>query len=215
MKKIVLLTGSPGRLGSAFCEKYYDDYYVIGVARKKQANFAHEFISADITTEAENIVNQILKKHKRIDILVNNAATYAIKELSDLPPEEMLNLFNINVVAPHALTRLVLNNFWWNRADRNESLNRCVINVSSISSTHVYPKQGAYAASKAALDMLSKHQARELAQYKVRVAVLSPTSFPRLVSCEEVADALHKLIQSQKTFLEVLEKSDDKRLASK
>lgn len=206
-KKIILMTGTPGRLGSAFCEKYYDDYFVIGVARNEKSNFAHEFIKGDITTDAEKIVDHVLEKHKKIDVVVNNAATYSIKPLSELKPDEMLNLFSVNVVAPHALTRFVVNKFWWNRPEKNKLFNRSIVNVSSVSATNVYANQGAYASSKAALNMLSRFMAHEFEQYGLRVNTLSPTSFPRLISCERVADSLRELIEGTQhnTILEVLE----------
>ncbi len=196
MKKIVLLTGSPGRLGSAFCEKYYEDYFIIGVARNRLANFAHEFIQGDICFEAEKIVSKVLTKHKKIDVLINNAATYHIKPLDELEASDMLETFLTNVVAPHNLARQILNKFWRTRFEKNREFNRGIINVSSISATNVYPGQGAYAASKAALNMLGEHMSREFAQFGIRVNTLAPTAFPSIVSCEQVADALVELERS-------------------
>ena len=198
MKKVVLLTGSPGRLGSAFCEKYYDNYTIVGVARNKLANFAHHFIEADINVDHKRVVDETLEKFGRIDVLINNAATYAIKPVSQLHVSEMMELYQTNLFSPYRLTMCVFHKFWKNKAAKNEKLKRNVINVSSISSRQVWPNQAAYASSKAALNMLSLHLARELEPFGLRVNVLSPTAFPAKVSCEEVADALVDLERSEK-----------------
>jgi 3-oxoacyl-[acyl-carrier protein] reductase len=198
-KKVVLFTGSPGRLGSAFCEKYYDDYTIVGTARRKQANFAHHFIQADIREDCDRVVSEALDKFGRVDVLVNSAAVYAVKPILKLEPEEMAELFRTNVVAPFALARCLLRNFWAASPDENRRRDRGVINLSSVSATNVYPRQAAYASSKAALNMLTRHMAAEFGEYGVRVNALSPTTFPGIVSCERVADALVELERSGAT----------------
>src|SRR4051812_40065972 len=104
-RRVVLITGSMGRLGSCLCEKYYDDYYFVGVGRKRsQSNFAHHFIQADINTDAKAIINETLQKFKRLDLLINNAAIYNIRPLEEIKGEEMAQLFQTNVIAPHVLS---------------------------------------------------------------------------------------------------------------
>src|SRR4051794_26346787 len=99
-KRVVLITGSPGRLGAAFCEKYYDQYFIVGVARNKKSNFAHYFIEADVRTQAQEIVEETLVKFKRIDVLINAAAITATKPLLQLDEDELMLLLSTNVVAP-------------------------------------------------------------------------------------------------------------------
>src|ERR1019366_258116 len=178
MKRIVLLTGSPGRLGSCLCEKYYDNYFFVGVGRTKKSNFTHHFIQADITTQAEQIVEEVIQKFKRIDVLINNAAIYCIKPLKDVTADMMRSLFETNFIAPHHLSNLVLNKFWSVRKKKNKERNRNIINVSSISATNVYDGQGAYAPSKAALSLLTLYQAKEFKEYNIRVNALAPGQFP-------------------------------------
>lgn len=189
-KRVALITGSMGRLGSALCEKYYDDYYFVGVGRTKKSNFAHHFIQADINTDAKAIVEETLQKFKRLDLLVNNAAIYSIKPLEEITGEEMAQVFQTNVIAPHVLSNTVLHLFWKARKEKNKERNRNIINVSSISATNVYGGQGVYAPSKAALNILTLYQAKEFAAYNIRVNALAPTGFPRIITTESVADAV-------------------------
>jgi NAD(P)-dependent dehydrogenase (short-subunit alcohol dehydrogenase family) len=189
-KRVVLLTGSMGRLGSALCEKYYNDYFFVGVGRTKKSNFAHHFIQADINSDAEKIVAETLQKFKRIDVLVNNAAIYSIKPLREITGEQMASVFQTNVIAPHVLSNTVLNMFWKDRIERNKERNRNIINLSSISATNFYKGQGAYAPSKAALNHLTIYQSEEFKEYGIRVNAIAPTSFPSIISAEVVADAV-------------------------
>lgn len=200
-KRVVLLTGSMGRLGSAFCEKYYNDYIIVGCGRNKKSNFAHHFIKADVNTEAEKIVDETLLKFERIDVLINNAATYSIKPLVDIDHKTLSDLFTTNVVSPHWLSILVLRKFWMNKIDKNKKRNRNIINVSSISGLHVYKNQGAYAPSKAALNLLTRYQASEFAAYNIRVNAIAPTGFPSIITTESVADALREMDESTETGL--------------
>ncbi len=201
MKRIVLLTGSMGRLGSALCEKYYDDYVFVGCGRTKKSNFAHYFIQADINTQAEEIVEETLQKFKRVDVLINNAAIYCIQPLKDISVQMMRDVFETNVIAPHNLSNLVLKKFWSSRLEKNKERNRNIINISSVSDSKVYEGQGAYGPSKAALSLLTLYQAKEFSQYNIRVNALSPTSFPHYITTEAVADMVVEMDRSNLTGL--------------
>jgi 3-oxoacyl-[acyl-carrier protein] reductase len=87
------------------------------------------------------------------------------------------------------------------KTDKNKKRNRNIINVSSISGLHVYRNQGAYAPSKAALNLLTRYQAVEFAEYNIRVNAIAPTGFPSIISTESVADALREMDQSSETGL--------------
>ena len=103
--------------------------------------------------------------------------------------------FDVNVRAPLAITAEVARQFWIGREKENAAANRNVINVSSTAGARVYPGYGqsVYAASKAALNHLTRHMAAELEPHGVRVNALAPTSFPAIVPTYVVADALARL----------------------
>lgn len=63
----------------------------------------------------------------------------------------------------------------------NRERNRNIVNVSSLAGTTVFPGQGqaVYAASKAAVNQLSKHLAVEFGGFGIRVNALAPNSFAR------------------------------------
>jgi NAD(P)-dependent dehydrogenase (short-subunit alcohol dehydrogenase family) len=95
--------------------------------------------------------------------------------------------------ADQQLTRLA-QRFWLHRDLDNRDHNRNVVNVSSLSASRVYPGgQAVYAASKAALNQLSRHLAAEFGVFGVRVNALAPNNFPSVVRTESVASAIARL----------------------
>lgn len=97
-----------------------------------------------------------------LELLVNNAGTLGpapLPALADVQPDELTDTFATNVVAPTALTQLLL-----------PALRRAqgvVVNLTSDAAVEAYPGWGAYGASKAALDHLSAVLAEELPDLRV------------------------------------------------
>jgi NAD(P)-dependent dehydrogenase (short-subunit alcohol dehydrogenase family) len=85
------------------------------------------------------------------DLLVNNASTLGASPMpavADLEPEVLDDTLLTNVVAPHALTRLLLPQLLGQRGT--------VLNITSDAAVEPYEGWGAYGASKAALDHLTR-----------------------------------------------------------
>jgi short-subunit dehydrogenase len=89
-------------------------------------------------------------------LLINNAGTLGVSPLpalADYPPDELLAAFKVNVVAPLALTQLLL-----------PDLRRhggAVLNVTSDAAVEPYAGWGGYGAAKAALEQASNVLAAE------------------------------------------------------
>jgi NAD(P)-dependent dehydrogenase (short-subunit alcohol dehydrogenase family) len=98
-------------------------------------------------------------------LLVNNASTLGASPMPavvDLPEDTLLHALTTNVVAAHELTRLLLPQLLAHRGT--------VVNLSSDAAVEPYEGWGAYGASKAALDQLTRILAAEqpsLAVYAV------------------------------------------------
>lgn len=104
-----------------------------------------------------------------IDILVNNAGTLTrCKDFLAIPIEEVDLLHQVNYRAPFILTQLVAKQM------KNQGTGGSIINISSVSTELVAPGFAHYEASKAALNMLTKSAASELAAYQIRVNAISP-----------------------------------------
>ncbi len=85
------------------------------------------------------------------DLLVNNASTLGaspMPSLADLPDDVLDDVLLTNVVAPHAVARTLL--------PQLRERQGTVIGISSDAAVEAYAGWGAYAASKAALDQLTR-----------------------------------------------------------
>ncbi len=92
----------------------------------------------------------------RLDLLVNNASslgTTPLPRLGRQSADNLADVYRVNVLAPHALTTVLLPVL---RANRG-----VIINVTSDAAIEGYPGWGAYGASKAALEQWSNVLAAE------------------------------------------------------
>jgi NAD(P)-dependent dehydrogenase (short-subunit alcohol dehydrogenase family) len=220
-KRVCLLTGAAGKLGTEFCRRHAERYEIVAVHRSRAPavtsqeqryvdpldpsaelpDNAHPVFSvrADLTASGEiaRVVELALARFDRIDVLVNAAAHWVMAPMvgSRALLESTQAQFEINTMIPLRLAIEVAERFWRDRPDENRARRRGVVNVSSISGLRVFPglHQSVYSASKAALNYLSLHMAEEFGSFGVRVNALLPTSFPRIIPSERVADALAQL----------------------
>ncbi len=125
-------------------------------------------IPADLAdpSSPERIVNLVVSKWNRIDVLVNNAATIQILPIEDVDVEMFDHHVAVNVRAPYLLTRAMLP---YLRASESAA----VVNISSTAAAFSVPGQSIYGLTKAALEYLTRSLAAELAPI-VRVNCISP-----------------------------------------
>jgi NAD(P)-dependent dehydrogenase (short-subunit alcohol dehydrogenase family) len=92
----------------------------------------------------------------RLDLLVNNAGTLGaspLPALADYPADELRAAFEANVIAPIALTQLML--------PLLRARGGAVLNITSDAAIEAYPGWGGYGAAKAALEQASNVLAAE------------------------------------------------------
>lgn len=131
-------------------------------------------IQADFTQldGIEHFFKQALYFLGSVDILVNNAAAYNTSEFLLLNVNDFEHLLKVNVTAPMILTQLVTKQMIADHVDGK------IINISSISGERPYPNRVAHSTAKAALNMLTKSTALELAKYRIRVNAIAPGATP-------------------------------------
>ena len=201
MNRVALVTGITGRFGQEFCNTYGDQYTIFGVSRTGDCPPSCDFfMHSDIRFGFKEIVKKVLSECGRVDVLINNAAIYKIKNIDTLTPNEMLATLRTNVVAPYALTRQLYLEFWKKHKEDNIKFNRHVINMSSISADEPFDGQIAYGPSKAALDQLNFHLIKPLNECGVRCNVVKPTAFPRILSTRQVVKEVVAIDQSDKNY---------------
>lgn len=179
-KKIILITGAAKGIGRGIVEELSksDENIIIvnynksekeAIELKERIGRNIEIYKADVTNkiEVENMINYIIDRYEKIDVLINNAGISQIKMFNDITEEDWNNMINTNLTSSFFTTKAVTNNMIHNK-------NGCIINISSIwgmvgSSCEVH-----YSAAKAGLIGMSKALAKELGPSNIRVNVIAP-----------------------------------------
>lgn len=129
-------------------------------------------VALDIT-DKESIANAVkvsADKFGGVDILVNNAG-YGYRSSVEEGEEDSVNLlFDTNFFGPIALIKQVLP---YMRAQKNGA----IINVSSIAAARSGVGSGYYAASKAALELMTDGLMKEVAPLGIKVMTVEPGAF--------------------------------------
>jgi len=134
---------------------------------------------------AHAIAARAVDAHGPADLLVHAASTLGpvpLRPLVDTSPDELARAFAVNVAGPFRLTRAVLPSMLL--AGRGT-----VVNISSDAAIEAYPTWGAYGASKAALDHLSRIWAAELEGTAVRVIAIDPGEMNTRMHADAIPDA--------------------------
>ena len=100
------------------------------------------------------------------NVLVNNAGTYKFGPIADITEAEFHRHFDTNVLGPMLAIQEALNYF--------PAEGGSIVNISSIASESPVPNSSLYAATKGALDTLTRALAKELGPRKIRVNAVAP-----------------------------------------
>ncbi len=174
--KVVLVTGANSGIGETAALLFEKaGAKVFGVARRKEALEAartkHPQISwllADVTQPAQinAAVEAAVKEAGRLDVLVNNAAIFALGPLEQSSEKMIRDQFEINVIGLAFATQAALGAL---KASKGT-----IVNISSAAGHKPVPGASVYGASKAAVESLTRSWALELAPSGVRVNAIAP-----------------------------------------
>jgi NAD(P)-dependent dehydrogenase (short-subunit alcohol dehydrogenase family) len=181
--KVAVVTGGNTGLGEAFAMALAEDgTSVVLAARTRERS---EVVATEITAlggeaipvdldvrepdQVERMLDEVTGRLGPVDILVNNAGVCYHRPAAEVPREEWLDTFDVNV---HGL-------WYCAQTVGKQMIERgggVIVNIGSISAMIVNrpQMQPAYNASKAALHQLTKSLAAEWAPYNVRVNALAP-----------------------------------------
>lgn len=179
MKKIAIVTGGGSGIGLAITKKFVQNKIhtvIIGrdekklYAAKKELGELCEPLAADLAdlSSIPKLVEDIVTKHDRIDVLVNNAGINMKKEFTDVTDEEFQKIITTNVSAVFSLSREVV------KSMLKKEIRGNIINISSMASQYGIPKVIAYTASKSAIEGMTRSMAVDLSPMGIRVNCIAP-----------------------------------------
>jgi NAD(P)-dependent dehydrogenase (short-subunit alcohol dehydrogenase family) len=174
--KVVVVTGANSGIGEAIAVAFEKaGAAVYGVARRAEMRDAARarhpsihWVLADVTKakDVHSVVTGIVAEAGRLDVLVNNAAVFQFASLEQATEELVRSQFEVNVYGPTFVTQAALPAL---KASRGT-----VVNIGSAAGHKPAPGGSHYAATKAALESLTRSWALELAPHGVRVNAIAP-----------------------------------------
>ena len=180
-QRTALVTGAARRIGAAIARHLHARGLDVVVHYRHSRNEAAALqaelesvrsgstllIQADLDDSSvpENLVDQALDRFGRLDVLVNNASTYYATPVAEATPAQWEQLFASNARAPFFLSQRA--------APHLAQVRGCIVSIADIYAERPLPEHSIYCMAKAALVMMTKSLARELAP-QVRVNAVAP-----------------------------------------
>jgi NAD(P)-dependent dehydrogenase (short-subunit alcohol dehydrogenase family) len=178
--RIWLITGATSGFGRALTEAAVEaGDTVVGAARNParldELVAAYpgkvEALELDVTDtgRAAAVVDDVVARHGRIDVLVNNAGRTQVGAIEETTEQELRALFDLHFFGPAALTRAVLPHMRRRRRG-------AVVQMSSVGGQITAPGFGAYCATKFALEGMTQALSQEV-DFGVRFLIVEPGAF--------------------------------------
>jgi NAD(P)-dependent dehydrogenase (short-subunit alcohol dehydrogenase family) len=118
-------------------------------------------------------VDKVFTANGRIDVVVHNAGHMAFGPAEAFTPQQLADLYDVNVVSTQRVNRAVLPHM------RRQRQGLLVWVSSSSSAGGTPPYLAPYFAAKAAMDALAVAYARELARWGIETSIVVPGAFTR------------------------------------
>ena len=185
MTKTILITGASSGFGRLTAEtlsssghKVFAGFHSIDGPKKQVASELNakniDILRLDVTdqTSIDSAITQLLEKsNNQLDVVVNNAGMASMGISESFTPEQLRNLFEVNVFGVQRVIRATLPIL---RAKRSGLL----VNVGSILGRVTIPFFGLYGASKYAVEAMTDSYRYELSQLGVDVVLVQPSAYP-------------------------------------
>jgi 3-oxoacyl-[acyl-carrier protein] reductase len=180
--KTVIVTGGSRGIGRAIVEAFAAEGACVTFFFRAEQGAAQETVDqaqargeivfgeqVDVRDAAacDTAVRCIVRRHGRVDVLVNNSGVIRDNLLPWLEPHDVSEVLETNVTGTFNVTRAVVPQMITQRSGR-------IINISSVAATMAGRGQTNYAASKGAVNAFTRALAVELAPRKITVNAVAP-----------------------------------------
>jgi len=198
MSKIILITGASSGFGRDTAETLAAAGHKVFAGVRDIAGRNHavseqlrakgvEPIELDVTSDASveaAVANLLAMSGGKLDVVINNAGIAAAGVSESFTPEQIREMFEVNVFGVQRLLRATLPTL------RGQA-SGLVLNVGSVLGRVTFPFFGLYGASKFAVEALTDSYRYELSQLGVDVVLVEPSAYPTnmYAAVQQPADA--------------------------
>ena len=165
--KVIVVTGGTKGVGKGLFETFSKNNTVIALARNVEED-GEKFFKCDVTDyeQVEVVFGKIIEKHKKIDILINNAGAGLGGAVEFLDVNLIDWQVKLNLMGAVYCTKAVLK---YTPVDKDLK----IINISSIGAFGVQPFRTMYSVAKSALNTFTVGMRQELHNTPVKVCSIS------------------------------------------
>ncbi|NHZ93365.1 acetoacetyl-CoA reductase [Massilia sp. CCM 8733] len=182
MKRVALVTGGMGGLGTAICQRLHRAGFCVAatysphnsspegwLAAQRDEGFRFTAYKVDVGdfADSEWMVQKLLSEQGRLDVLVNNAGITRDRSLAKMQHDDWVEVMRTNLDSVFNLSKQAIEPMiaqGWGR----------IINISSVNGQKGAFGQANYAAAKAGMHGFTKALALEMARHNVTVNTVSP-----------------------------------------
>ena len=195
MSKVALITGTRKGIGLALAEHLLARGWIVaGCSRRdaaiKSANYHHYCLDISDEKAVVEMIRTIRRRSGPIHALINNAGTASMNHILLTTKETCSSIFETNVIGGFIALRECAKQMIRQKQGR-------IINISSVAAPLNLEGEAVYAASKAAIESLTRTAARELGAYGITVNAIGPTPIDTDLISAVPEEAIDKLVQRQ------------------
>jgi len=174
MLPVMVITGTRKGIGRFLVDRYLEKGYLVagcsreGFEEPMPKNYSHYCLDVAEEKAVISMVRDVNKRSGPISVLINNAGIASMNHLILTPTATVQRVFSTNVFGTFNTMREVAKVMMSAKYGR-------IVNFATVATPLNLEGEAAYAASKAAVESLTRIAARELAPFNVTVNAVGPT----------------------------------------